>query len=283
MTGYSEGKHDDPADTQDRLVKIGSKYQATAPSVADGDNVYLLVDAAGRVLITGSVAHDAVDAGNPVKIGGHALSAGPTQVAAGDRVNAFFDRSGRQVVVIGGFDSSGSLAADVDGDWADGDATTLDRLRTDAAIRALAPDGATDVLRTLGNTGGAGLGVLAAAPWIPGASIVKSVRGTIGSTTRATLLTPSSGKKVRIISVEVTGQDTAAHNVEVYFSTGANITTTAGKEIAEPLVDITDAPNYHEPSPDGGGSIGAIDDVVSMRCSTAPTTASIVHVKYREE
>ena len=39
MTGYSEGKHDDPADTKDRLVKIGTKYQASAPSVADGDNV----------------------------------------------------------------------------------------------------------------------------------------------------------------------------------------------------------------------------------------------------
>ena len=37
MPGYTEGKHDDPADTQDRLVRIGAKYQATAPAVADGD------------------------------------------------------------------------------------------------------------------------------------------------------------------------------------------------------------------------------------------------------
>ena len=25
--GYTEGKHDDPADTKDRLVRIGTKYQ----------------------------------------------------------------------------------------------------------------------------------------------------------------------------------------------------------------------------------------------------------------
>ena len=49
--GYTEGSHDSPADTRDRLDRIGSKYQATAPSVADGDNVYLLVDAAGRPIV----------------------------------------------------------------------------------------------------------------------------------------------------------------------------------------------------------------------------------------
>ena len=56
MSGYPEGKHDDPADTQDRLVKVGTKYQATAPSVADGDNVYLLVDSAGRPAVVGPAA-----------------------------------------------------------------------------------------------------------------------------------------------------------------------------------------------------------------------------------
>ena len=56
MTGYAEGKQDDPADSKDRLLRVGSKYQATAPSVADGDNVYLLVDAAGRPLVVGAAA-----------------------------------------------------------------------------------------------------------------------------------------------------------------------------------------------------------------------------------
>ena len=67
---YIEGAHDSPADTRDRLVRIGSKYQATAPTVADGDNAYLLLDSAGRLLIAGGAAHDAAALGNPVRIGG---------------------------------------------------------------------------------------------------------------------------------------------------------------------------------------------------------------------
>ena len=45
---YTGGKHDDPADTQDRLVRVGAKYNATVPSIADGDNAHILVSAEGR-------------------------------------------------------------------------------------------------------------------------------------------------------------------------------------------------------------------------------------------
>jgi hypothetical protein len=50
----------------------------------------------------GNVAHDAADAGNPVKIGGKAFApATPqTSVAANDRVNAAFDLEGRQWVQL---------------------------------------------------------------------------------------------------------------------------------------------------------------------------------------
>lgn len=47
--------------------------------------------------VQGDVAHDAVDAGNPVKQGLHARSAFPTSVAADDRVDSFGDLSGRPV------------------------------------------------------------------------------------------------------------------------------------------------------------------------------------------
>ena len=49
--------------------------------------------------VQGTVAHDAVDANNPVKIGGIARQANPTAVAALDRTDAFFDDVGRQVVI----------------------------------------------------------------------------------------------------------------------------------------------------------------------------------------
>jgi len=52
------------------------------------------------IYITGDEAHDATDAGNPVKIGGKAASSAPPAVTAGDRVNAYFDLSGRLVVLI---------------------------------------------------------------------------------------------------------------------------------------------------------------------------------------
>ena len=62
-----------------------------------------------RVILSGAgatdfalpVAHDAADAGNPLKIGGRASAAAPTDVSAGnDRVNAWFLLNGAQAAVI---------------------------------------------------------------------------------------------------------------------------------------------------------------------------------------
>lgn len=51
----------------------------------------------------GDVAHDTADAGNPVKIGGVAVSgsASPTSVAAGDRTRAIFNQHGMQYTMAG--------------------------------------------------------------------------------------------------------------------------------------------------------------------------------------
>lgn len=59
--------------------------------------------------IGGGTAHDAVDAGYPLKIGGKALSALPTAVAANDRVNAYYDLFGIQQVSLR--DSAGAAIA----------------------------------------------------------------------------------------------------------------------------------------------------------------------------
>lgn len=47
----------------------------------------------------GDIAHDAVDSGNPVKVGGKAASATPAVVAAADRTDAWFDLHGRLVTM----------------------------------------------------------------------------------------------------------------------------------------------------------------------------------------
>lgn len=51
-----------------------------------------------KKIVSGDVAHDAADSGNPIKIGGKAASSAPAAVSAGDRVNAYFDTAGRLVV-----------------------------------------------------------------------------------------------------------------------------------------------------------------------------------------
>lgn len=54
----------------------------------------------GSQVITGSIAHDAVDSGNPLKIGGKANAALPAAVGEADRVAASFDLFGEQRVLI---------------------------------------------------------------------------------------------------------------------------------------------------------------------------------------
>ena len=170
---YTEGAHDSPADTNDRLVRVGSKYQATPAAVADGDNTYLLVDSNGRLIID-------------------------------------------------------SRAAD------------------------------------------------------PAASEVKTDRSTNNnSTTVATALTPTSGKKVRIISVLIAFEGSTSNGLEVYFGTGANIGTTGGKEIAE-AHQAAIGPVFFA-WPDGAGPVGAADDVVSLRGTAAVAEDVDLIVTYREE
>lgn len=54
--------------------------------------------AVDALAVGGGTAHDAVDSGNPLKLGGKARTAMPTAVAASDRVDAMFDTYGRQIV-----------------------------------------------------------------------------------------------------------------------------------------------------------------------------------------
>lgn len=55
----------------------------------------------GKKTVAGDVAHGATDAGNPVKMGGTAynFAASPGAVDNGDRVQAWYDQYGRQVVL----------------------------------------------------------------------------------------------------------------------------------------------------------------------------------------
>jgi len=76
-------------------------------------------DSTGIVAANGTVAHDAADAGAPVKMGGKAVAHGsnPTGVAAADRTDWYFNRAGIPFM-IGGHPNSITISAqiqDVDG------------------------------------------------------------------------------------------------------------------------------------------------------------------------
>ena len=80
--------------------------------------------------IQGDRAHDATDRGSPVKIGGKASTSAPTDVANGDRVDAYFDAKGRLVVFVDSTASSSSPR-------------TANVIKTVAAVAITAGTGAT--------------------------------------------------------------------------------------------------------------------------------------------
>lgn len=60
--------------------------------------------------VQGDRAHDATDRGSPTKIGGKANTSAPAAVAAGDRVDAYFDANGRLAVLLDSLPTAAALA-----------------------------------------------------------------------------------------------------------------------------------------------------------------------------
>lgn len=108
---------------------------------------------------------------------------------------------------------------------------------------------------------------------------------TTTQTTRKTLITPTSGKKIRILAVMfglALASDTTA---EVYFGTDAGIDTTPAKAIARGTItrNITDdtSTDLNPVFPDRSGPVGVVDEVVSHRVVNAIDYH--ITVVYREE
>ena len=119
----------------------------------------------------------------------------------------------------------------------------------------------------------------------PGASEVKSIVFTSAtdSSTRATVLTPTSGKKIRIVSCRQTSASATATGFGVWFGTGAAVTTDTTKVIDYAVLDLTDLPVSTIEWPDGGGPVGAVDEVVSFATNGDITTGARIVIHYREE
>ncbi len=118
-----------------------------------------------------------------------------------------------------------------------------------------------------------------------GASEIKSVRKTTisDSTNRATVFTPTSGKKIRLVSIQVMTATATETLMEIYFGTGTTIATNAGKEVINVGMVPDVLRNFAMVWPDGGGPLGATNDVLSVRTSANISTAGYILSQYREE
>ena len=104
------------------------------------------------------------------------------------------------------------------------------------------------------------------------------------SATRQTLLTPTTGLAVRIISVQIVtrGLTTNPDRVGVYFGTGAAYITTIANAIGEGVPGTTGA-SFIGPWHAGEGPIGAVNAVVSGITETETETTLRYTIVYQEE
>lgn len=215
-------------------VKIGGKASTTTPTaVADGDRVdafftpqgmqvveigaaSALLDVSGSsVLSAGDVAHDAADSGNPVKIGGKAISGSPATVAANDRVNAWFNLLGAQKVVLTDDNGSTVLASTP----ADGTSNGLAVIPT--LSRLMGYNGATwDRLRS-DTTNGLDVDVTRM-PAPHTAVSLTSVSETYTTTQTSTnLIAGTGGQRIYVTGFSIGTGGTTAGLITLYWGTGA--------------------------------------------------------------
>lgn len=147
-------------------------------------------------------------------------------------------------------------------------------------------NGATwDRLRTLGGTSLDGLGQAVVSLAVPGASVVKMLAFSFNatSTTRKTLIAPTSGKRVRISSISCMNPSGTATTIEIYFGTGDNALSDNTKGIFGMNGDLDAGMSGGLSFGDGQGPIGAADEVVSGRTGTNIGAEFDGVIVYREE
>ncbi len=219
----------------------------------------------------GPAASDDPELGNPLQIGGSVDNTDPASAAEGDVRRFRVSPLGRQLTSILG----GGVG---DGESNRGFLTEIDGTSPGAVTcSGFAPDGLFDRIRTLGDVAQDGLGQLCVTPAVPGAGVVLPASSSAAaSATRATIATPTAGTRMRLVSLLINYDNTAAIFVEVYFGTGANYDTTPSKRIHKIVVDIEDTPNGYANWPDGAGPVGAVDDVLSLRSSAALGNLNVI-------
>jgi len=118
--------------------------------------------------------------------------------------------------------------------------------------------------------------------YVPGSSEVKTIRNTnASSTTTGRVLTPGPGLVLRVISVELVHEGATDNGIEVYFGTGANLGTNAGKEITEERSAAVGS--EFRSWPEGGGPVGLPGEPISRRGTASVAQDVNIIIVYREE
>lgn len=92
------------------LVEVGGVPIALGQTTMSASLPVVFASDQSTLAVGGNLANDSVDAGNPVKVGGRASSGAPTPVASGDRVDAWYNITGAQMVAI--LTSAAAVGAD---------------------------------------------------------------------------------------------------------------------------------------------------------------------------
>lgn len=159
-------------------VQFSDGTQARAVVLYDASNNPLIT--ANGMYVQGNVAHDAVDAGFPIKLGGYAKAAAPTAVSAdADRVNAWFTLLGQLSVL-----NTDAVGAGVFG-----------------ASAALSDAISNPTVGALGSLGLVWNDVTG--KWERQMGVVSTVKTITGSTGTIAIWTPASGKKFRLRGLDL--------------------------------------------------------------------------------
>ena len=239
---------------------------------------FLLTTSRGSVFAEGPVASDAVAAGNPVQMGGVVDDTAPAAAAEADARAFRSTPEGNQTVEIYRDNISALFLDDVA--WtvatnpvfpiaALADETSPDSV-DEGDVGAVAMTLARELIVTMKKRGA-------------GATTLLFFGGTVNSAARETMLTPTVGKAIRVISIQPWLNGVAVDGFEAYFGVGAGIGTNTGKAVSRGYADDShgqDAVVW----PDGVGPLGAVDDVFSVRKNTAVANESLTWIlEYREE
>ena len=180
--------------------------------------------------------------------------------------------------------------------------TTFDRLRSEGNDRdaiAVATLGKLEAIiyghlfngttwdrqRSLGSVSLDGLGQGSVSNAVPGAGVVQAIHfvGVSSTTTRATLHTPASGRRIRMLSAQATNNVATGTFVGIYFGTGAAMATTPANAIANWKLDTDTQHNGFASWPDGAGPVGAVDEVLSVVTQADLSSDMEGVVVFREE